>query len=278
VTLNGTAFDRFDGDDWRWLTARKPAPQGRFNAGQKLIYWIVVLGGGASAITGYLLLFPFYGTGISGMQIAEVIHATVSVLFIAAMLGHIYIGTIGMEGAFEAMGTGTVDVNWAKEHHSLWLTEEGAKVGPDETQPVPASPRWFGIDTLVAPRLVAWAVKDSAPEARAAQALAAGFRLGPVEAGSRERPDGNRLAWRFTHPRVLAADGVVPFFIDWGEGAHPAQGAPSGVRFIGLRAEHPKPEPIVALLKEFGLPVHVKRGPAALVATLDTPRGAVELS
>jgi hypothetical protein len=151
-------------------------------------------------------------------------------------------------------------------------------IGPDETQPVPAAPRWFGIDTLLAPRLVAWAVKDSAPEARAAQALAAGFRLGPVEAGSRERPDGKRLAWRFTHPRVLAADGVVPFFIDWGEGAHPAQAAPTGVRFIGLRAEHPKPEPIVALLKEFGLPVHVKRGPAALVAMLDTPRGAVELS
>ena len=86
-----------------------------------------MLGGGASAITGYLLLFPFYGTGISGMQTAEVIHATVSVLFIAAMLGHIYIGTIGMEGAFEAMGTGTVDVNWAKQHHSLWLKAETAK-------------------------------------------------------------------------------------------------------------------------------------------------------
>ena len=48
-------------------------------------------------------------------------------LFVAAMLAHIYIGTIGMEGAFEAMGTGTVDVNWAKEHHSLWLEQEVAK-------------------------------------------------------------------------------------------------------------------------------------------------------
>ena len=113
-------------------------PAERFNAGQKLIYWIVVLGGGCSAITGYLLLFPFYGTGISGMQTAEVIHATVSVLFIAAMLGHIYIGTIGMEGAFEAMGEGTVDVNWAKQHHRLWLEDEtsrGAKSTSTRTQP-----------------------------------------------------------------------------------------------------------------------------------------------
>jgi len=99
-------------------------PAYRFNAGQKMIYWIVVIGGGASAVTGYLLLFPFYGTGIGGMQIAQVVHAIVGVLFIAVMLGHIYIGTIGMEGAFEAMGEGTVDVNWAKQHHRLWLEEE----------------------------------------------------------------------------------------------------------------------------------------------------------
>ena len=58
------------------------------------------------------------------MQLAEVFHAIVGVLFVAPMLGHIYIGTIGMEGAFEAMGDGPVDVNWAKEHHSLWAKEE----------------------------------------------------------------------------------------------------------------------------------------------------------
>lgn len=113
-------------------------PAYRFNAGQKMIYWIVVIGGGASAVTGYLLLFPFYGTGIEGMQIAQVVHAVVSVLFIAAMLGHIYIGTVGMEGAFEAMGEGTVDINWAKQHHRLWLEEEvsrspkGARAQPAE--------------------------------------------------------------------------------------------------------------------------------------------------
>ena len=54
-------------------------------------------------------------------------------LYVALMLGHIYIGSLGMEGAFEAMGTGTVDLNWAKEHHSLWLEEENARVGPNES-------------------------------------------------------------------------------------------------------------------------------------------------
>src|SRR5712691_211883 len=81
-------------------------PAKRFNAGQKMIYWIVVLGGAAVAVSGYLLMFPFYVTDIAGMQLAQIVHGVVAVLFVAAMLGHIYIGTIGMEGAFEAMATG----------------------------------------------------------------------------------------------------------------------------------------------------------------------------
>jgi len=112
-------------------------PAYRFNAGQKLIYWIVVIGGTAVAISGYLLMFPFYATGIEGMQLAQTVHAIIAVLFVAAMLAHIYIGTIGMEGAFEAMGEGTVDVNWAKEHHPLWLEQEMARTGPNETQRQP---------------------------------------------------------------------------------------------------------------------------------------------
>jgi formate dehydrogenase subunit gamma len=129
--------------DFQWLKAgggivgQEHPPAQRFNAGQKLIYWIVVLGGGAAAATGYLLLFPIYVTDIAGMQIAQVIHSVVAMLFIAAMLGHIYIGTIGMEGAFEAMGTGEVDINWAKQHHSLWLDEEQARAR--ETQARPAA-------------------------------------------------------------------------------------------------------------------------------------------
>ncbi len=112
-------------------------PAYRFNGGQKMIYWIVVIGGTAVAITGYLLMFPFYATGIQGMQLAQTVHGIVAVLFVAAMLAHIYIGTIGMEGAFEAMGEGTVDVNWAKEHHALWLEQEKARTGPNESQRQP---------------------------------------------------------------------------------------------------------------------------------------------
>ena len=78
-------------------------------------------------MSGYLLLFPFYITNIADMQIAQVVHSVIAVLFVALILGHIYIGTLGMEGAFEAMWTGEVDFNWAKEHHDLWLDDKLAK-------------------------------------------------------------------------------------------------------------------------------------------------------
>ena len=99
----------------------------RFNGGQKMIFWITILGGGAVAVSGYFLIFPFVGTGIAGMQLSHIIHSLLSVLMIAAMLAHIYIGSVGMEGAIDAMASGQVDVKWAREHHSLWVEEEMSK-------------------------------------------------------------------------------------------------------------------------------------------------------
>jgi formate dehydrogenase subunit gamma len=140
--------------DFKWLAqggglvGSKHPPARRFNAGQKAIYWIVVLGGGAAAVTGYLLMFPFYATAVGGftvgttdiasMQLAQMVHAIVGLVFIAIMLAHIYIGTIGMQGAFEAMGKGEVDVNWARQHHSLWLEKQVQKGRVQGGAPAPA--------------------------------------------------------------------------------------------------------------------------------------------
>jgi formate dehydrogenase subunit gamma len=112
----------------------KHAPAGRFNAGEKAVFWLALAAGIAVAVSGYMLLFPFYLTNIFGMQLAQVAHALVAVLFVALIIAHIYIGTLGMEGAFEAMGTGEVDFNWAKEHHDLWLQDKLAQ----QQQSVPA--------------------------------------------------------------------------------------------------------------------------------------------
>ena len=102
----------------------KHAPAGRFNLGEKLVYWLSLAAGVAVSLSGLLLLFPFYGTNIADMQLAQAAHAIIALLFIALILAHIYIGTLGMEGAFEAMGTGEVDLNWAREHHDRWLAEQ----------------------------------------------------------------------------------------------------------------------------------------------------------
>lgn len=116
--------------DLKWLAQgggiigrAHPAAE-RFNAGQKLLFWAVILVGGLIAASGYMLMFPFYATNIAGMQLAQIVHSVAGVALIALIFGHIYIGTVGMEGAFDAMGSGEVDLNWAKEHHSLWVEQE----------------------------------------------------------------------------------------------------------------------------------------------------------
>ena len=109
-------------------------PAKRFNAGQKGIFWIVIIGGALMSVSGWYLLFPYIPGDVTTLQFWTVIHAVIAMLFIAAMLAHIYIGSLGMEGAFDAMGTGEVDLNWAKEHHALWVAEEQAKA-PSGTTP-----------------------------------------------------------------------------------------------------------------------------------------------
>lgn len=129
-------------------------PAKKFNAGQKILFWLVILGGISISLSGIALMFPFqfdmfagtfaflniFGFGLPAdltpmqeMQYAQLWHAIVALFLIAVIIAHIYIGTMGMEGAFDAMGTGEVDRNWAQEHHPLWIEEEeGAKAPGDD--------------------------------------------------------------------------------------------------------------------------------------------------
>jgi formate dehydrogenase subunit gamma len=125
-------------------------PAWKFNAGQKILFWLVMLGGVSISLSGIALLFPFQTalfaktfaiinvlgfnfptslTPIQEMQYATSWHGVVALFLVCVIIAHIYIGTLGMQGAFSAMGSGEVDVNWAKEHHSLWADEELRKMG-----------------------------------------------------------------------------------------------------------------------------------------------------
>jgi formate dehydrogenase subunit gamma len=115
-------------------------PARRFNAGQKLVFWAVLLGGLLMAASGFTLMFPFFWTDVVGMEWVLLGHALLALLLVGLILGHIYIGTIGMEGAIDAMWSGQVDRRWAKEHHSLWVEEEmqQAMPGRQDTRHAPA--------------------------------------------------------------------------------------------------------------------------------------------
>ena len=103
------------------LSRNTHVPLHRFNGGEKLLFWGgLVLLGMIVTVTGFILDFPNYGQTRAQMQQAWTIHVIAALLFIALIAGHIYIGTIGTEGALAAMKTGYVDETWAKEHHEYW--------------------------------------------------------------------------------------------------------------------------------------------------------------
>jgi hypothetical protein len=151
-------------------------------------------------------------------------------------------------------------------------------IGPDPEQPKPAGPRRFGIDELNAPRIVRWVVKSNDLETVAANAAQKHVKLGAVIPGSRRRPDGVVLSWRYTDPNVVVANGLIPFFIDWGTSPHPSATAARGATLINVRAEHPDAEGTQRMLQALGLDLPVRKAPApAIIATIEGARGRVEL-
>ena len=146
--------------DWQWIKAgggifTKAHPSAKkFNAGQKIIFWTVMLLGLSVSLSGLSLLFPFempmfaktfgiinsvLGTDFptvmaphEEMQYANIWHSIVAFVMMVAIIAHIYIGSIGMEGAFDAMGNGQVDREWARQHHDLWVAEVEAKEAKGE--------------------------------------------------------------------------------------------------------------------------------------------------
>jgi formate dehydrogenase subunit gamma len=109
---------------------------GRMNGGEKAWFWLLALGGLAIGVSGLLLDFPNFGQERLALQFAHLIHAGFALLLMAGALGHIYIGSIGSEGALEGMTTGRVDKSWAIQHHDLWAAdrERAAPEPPDASE------------------------------------------------------------------------------------------------------------------------------------------------
>jgi formate dehydrogenase subunit gamma len=116
-------------------------PSGRFNAGEKIWFWLAtIVFGLAVSVTGLILDFPNWNQAREVMQQANVIHAIFAVLFICGAMGHGYLGTLGVDGAWRAMRDGYVDETWAKSHHSLWYDEVKAGKRPERVIPAGTQP------------------------------------------------------------------------------------------------------------------------------------------
>lgn len=136
----------------------------------------------------------------------------------------------------------------------------------------------FGFSRITAPRVAGWCAAATDLDGRRRESLAAGVDLGEAFSGGRERPDGSMVRWRITPPLFLG-DGLIPFFIDWGDTRHPSIDAPPGCRLVRLEGEHPDPERIWKMLAAVGTQLSVSRGPRPrLIASLEGPAGNMTLA
>lgn len=172
--------------------------------------------------------------------------------------------------------------------HPVWATHNALAalsptsyleiVAPDPDNEPRAGTRPFGLDSRRSSRLVGWAAKSERLEEMRERAARLGVELGDILAGSRQPPEGPLITWRLTDLRCVVADGIVPFFIDWGRSPHPALFSPKGATLLGIRAEHPDANCVRRMLHGIGLDFPVEVGPApALIAQIDCPNGRVEL-
>jgi formate dehydrogenase subunit gamma len=139
-------------NDLKWLAkgggllgGDHQVPSPRFNAGEKVIFWFgVFVFGLVAAASGLVLdkIMPGLAFTRGNMQVAHMIHAVAAILMMTMFLGHIYLGTVGVKGAYRAMRTGYVDETWAREHHELWFDEvKAGKIPAQRSKPAEAAPQ-----------------------------------------------------------------------------------------------------------------------------------------
>lgn len=149
-------------------------------------------------------------------------------------------------------------------------------IGPDPLQPE-IRPVWFGIDQLILPKLITWAVRID-DLAAFVKEISPDANVGAVRSGCRKTPDGTTLSWQLTEPQLVQGVGLVPFLIEWNSRQHPAQSAITGPRLVQLRIEHPEPELIRRQLSSLRLEVAIEqRSSPALVAILEGANDLIEL-
>jgi hypothetical protein len=152
-------------------------------------------------------------------------------------------------------------------------------IGPDLEHPVAVGTSMpFGLEQLIEPRLLTWAVHPPDIDLAGRASAAAGADLGPPAAMSRLTPSGQLLEWELASVVPLPFGGVTPFLIDWGRTVHPASD-PAMPRAVLLEfaGSHPDPAAVRTVLDALGVSLPIRVGPTGLSAVLQTDRGQVQL-
>jgi hypothetical protein len=173
-------------------------------------------------------------------------------------------------------------------HHKAWRTKNallslGTRMyleimGPDEPARAPNQPRPFDLDDLVTPRLVTWVARSADMQTVIVTARRHGVNLGELQERSRQKPDGSVLKWTMTDLTKPREGGVIPYFINWGTSAHPAETSPESCKLLSVKLSHPDPGRIGQILGHLGIEAAVDFGPkASLEALIETPQGQFKL-
>jgi hypothetical protein len=152
-------------------------------------------------------------------------------------------------------------------------------LAPDPAQPDVQDERVPRLKALTRPEIFTWIAGTQDIDAMEKRVKASGYSSSGIEAGSRRKPDGSTLRWRYFDVEGHAGD-VVPFVIEWSEDSiHPATDSPKGCRLEKLHLEHPDHEKMNGFLEAMGLQARVVQGPKPkITALIDSPKGEIELS
>ena len=205
-----------------------------------------------------------------------------------ARVDHLVFATPDVEQTIKNLALRLGVSSVAGGRHPQWGTHNALlSLGPrsylEIMGPEPALSRYglmrpFGIDRLQNACIATWVCKSEDLNKTVEIGREAGIALGNVQSGQRTKPDGTVLTWSMTDLHADREGGIVPFFIDWGSSRHPAEDAPVGCMLKELKAEHPNPDHIKAILKAFELDLPIQYGKVfRMKALIETRQGLIEL-
>ncbi|MBT8220628.1 MAG: VOC family protein, partial [Bacteroidia bacterium] len=152
-------------------------------------------------------------------------------------------------------------------------------IGPDPNRESKDLPSLFMIDQVVEPTLTRWIATSNKLKEVQSKCSDLGIDIGKISPAQRQKPDGSTIQWKLSDPYRLNFDGLMPFFIDWGQTPHPAENLDQPCTLLKLEVYHRNKLEVERIFQNLKLPIPVHFGESTkIVATIDCPKGIVQLT